>query len=116
MPAYYSNSVEQFIKTNSDEIIGVLASEYAKDGFVNLINKQLKTWKSQIEILKASLTSLERYDSIKNEWTIIFEYSIPMIGQRIDTLLLTNNQILVIEFKVGSEEYLSQDKFSFTIM
>ncbi len=110
MPAYYSNSVEQFIKTNTDEIVGVLASEYAKDGFVNLINKQLKTWKSQIEILKASLTSLEIYNSIKNEWTIIFEYSIPMIGQRIDTLLLTNNNILVIEFKVGSEVYLSQDK------
>ncbi len=111
MSAYYSNKIENFITDTTDSIVGILVSQYSKDGFFNLINKQIKTWRIQIDILKDCIKKLETYDFIKSDWTILFEYTIPMMGQRIDTIILTSDKILVIEFKIGEKNYTSQDKW-----
>jgi hypothetical protein len=111
MSAYYNKIIENFVTDSTDSIVGVLSSQYSNDGFINLINKQIKAWKIQIEILKDCFKNLEYYDQIKSKWSIAFEYTIPMIGQRIDTVILTNDKILVIEFKIGLKEYLSHDKW-----
>ena len=38
---------------------------------------------------------------------IFFEFSIPRMGTRVDTILLIDNVIFVIEFKVGEKEFNS---------
>ena len=40
---------------------------------------------------------------------IIFEYSIPRLGKRIDVILLLHGIVFVLEFKVGADEYCRQD-------
>ena len=40
---------------------------------------------------------------------IIFEYSIPRVGKRIDAVLSLHGIVFVLEFKVGAEEYSRQD-------
>lgn len=40
---------------------------------------------------------------------IFFEYSIPRMGKRIDAVLLIDGIVFVVEFKVGSKEFIGAD-------
>ena len=59
--------------------------------------EQNKSWECQIPILKQSLNG---YKGI-----IFFEFSIPRMGKRVDTLLIIDNIVFVIEFKVGEKKF-----------
>lgn len=93
--AYYSDSIENFVRTDADNIVGRLAlnSEFP------VKTTQRDAWVGQIEILKPILD--------KYEGAIYFEYSIPRMGERIDVVLLIGPSIFVLEFKVGEEEFTS---------
>src|SRR5882672_10099746 len=91
---FYGNSIPGFLEDSTNEILGTLAqyNEFA------LEQTQRDAWSNQIQILKGSLNS---YKGI-----ILFEYSIPRMGRRIDTVLLIKNVIFVLEFKVGEKAFL----------
>jgi hypothetical protein len=61
----------------------------------------MDAWLSQIEFLKSSLSDRSGH--------IYFEYAIPRMGKRIDTVVVDHNVIFVIEFKVGQKEFLGAD-------
>jgi len=92
--AYYIEKIEHFLERSNDEILGILASNNSFD----LTDLQRNTWKEQIIILKSSIADF------KDGW-IIFEYTIPRIGKRIDTVIILNGIIFLLEFKVGSNSY-----------
>lgn len=91
--AYYSSSIADFIRTQPDTIIGRLSrsSQFAVD------QSQIYAWERQIDILKSVLS---KYDG-----NIYLEYSIPRMGARIDTVLLIDSVIFVLEFKVGERVF-----------
>ncbi|MCK5521088.1 MAG: DUF2075 domain-containing protein [Candidatus Marinimicrobia bacterium] len=62
---------------------------------------QVHAWQEQISILKSFL----------NQYSgrIFFEFEIPRMGKRVDTILLIENVIFVLEFKVGEKKYNSSD-------
>ena len=93
--AFYSNDIKSFLNQSEDEIFGIIskANEY------DLRIKQKDAWCSQIQLLK---NALSKY----TEGSVIFEYTIPRVGCRIDNVILLNDIIFVLEFKVGSEVYL----------
>ena len=70
--AYYSDSIDQFCRSKSDEIIGKLAigNEFS------LEQSQRDAWREEIDILQKIL--------VPYQGSIYFEYSIPRMGQRID--------------------------------
>lgn len=89
---FYSNSIKNFLNQNEDEIFGIIA----KNDNYDSIFKQKEAWISQIQILK----------TLRNTTgSIIFEYTIPRVGGRIDNVLLIGKTIFVLEFKVGMESY-----------
>lgn len=92
--AYYDNSVNQFLVENPMSILGTLS----KNNQFPLENPQLNTWLAEIECLKKELIGL-------GEGHIIFEYTIPRIGSRIDNVLIYNGLIFLFEFKVGDNHY-----------
>lgn len=96
--AYYSGLINDFIIEDSNSIYGKISGNYD-------LNKQEKqqsnAWKKQIEILKESLFTLRG--------KIYFEFTIPRMGKRVDNILIINNCIFVLEFKIGSDVY---DKYS----
>jgi hypothetical protein len=92
---YYSNTIDNFKKTNTNEILGILAG---KNEF-QLEQTQRDSWQEEIIILKIALLT---YDG-----SIYFEYSIPRMGKRIDVVLLIDSVIFVLEFKVGEKEFNS---------
>jgi hypothetical protein len=92
---YYKDSIETFLEKSPEEIIGSIT-------FTNQFDSTLfqnKAWKEQIYILKFSLSGYKG--------TIFFEFSIPRMGKRVDAIVIINNVIFVIEFKVGENKFLS---------
>ncbi len=92
---FYSNSIKNFLNQNEDEIFGIIAKNDEYDS----VCKQKDAWITQIQLLKKSL---DKY----SEGSVIFEYTIPRVGGRIDNVVLLNDTIFVLEFKVGNEVYL----------
>ena len=93
--SYYSESINNFLHTNENDIIGTLS----KNNEFSLEQTQLKAWTEQISILKAVLK--------KKNGKLFFEYAIPRMGKRIDVLLIIDSIIFILEFKVGEKEYHS---------
>lgn len=92
--SYYSNTISDFLTDDSDKILGQLIRnhDFAAE------NMQRNAWIKQIEILKAALTTFKHGQ-------IYFEFSIPRMGKRVDNILIIEDFIFVVEFKVGDTEY-----------
>ena len=90
---YYCESIDTFLSTDSDAIIGKMAI----NNDFSLEQSQRYAWLEEISLLK---TILKLYHG-----TILFEYSIPRMGKRIDVVLIIGPVIFVLEFKVGSTEF-----------
>ncbi|MGV3595737.1 MAG: DUF2075 domain-containing protein [Sediminibacterium sp.] len=95
--SYYSNTISDFLTDNTDKILGQLIRnhDFATE------NLQRNAWIKQIEILKSTLTSF-------THGHIYFEFSIPRMGKRVDNILIIEDCIFVVEFKVGDTEYQKQ--------
>lgn len=93
--AYYSDSIQNFIISSPNEILGIISgnSEFSDE------QTQKESWKYQIISLQKILSQLSG--------SIYFEYAIPRMGKRIDVLLIINSIIFVLEYKVGEKEYHS---------
>ncbi len=94
---YYSDSIQTFLKKHVSTIIGELS-----------LNNQFSTepaqrfaWEYQIEFLKDVLSG-------KNGF-LFFEFSVPRIGRRIDVVLIIENVLFLLEFKVGQSVVLNSD-------
>jgi hypothetical protein len=92
---YYSDTITHFLLRSNEEIIGAITLSNNFDSTL----AQNKSWEQQIKILKSSL---QNYNG-----TIFFEFSIPRMGKRVDCLLIIQNVVFVLEFKVGESDYLS---------
>ncbi|MDI1305565.1 MAG: hypothetical protein PSX42_12095, partial [bacterium] len=96
--AYYSNFINEFIDEDSQTIYGKISGNYD----LNKLNiQQSNAWKSQIEILKETTSVFSG--------KIYFEFTIPRMGKRVDNILIIDNCIFVLEFKIGSNVY---DKYA----
>ena len=92
---YYTNTIELFVKSDTNEILGKLT----RNSDFDLGQNQRDSWIEEISFLQKTLTSFEG--------SIYFEYSIPRMGKRIDVLLIIQSVIFIIEFKVGEKEFTS---------
>jgi DUF2075 family protein len=94
---YYKENIQTFRHSSVEEILGRITLNNEFDS----LNTQNKAWQSQIIILQEVLKFYEGH--------IFFEFSIPRMGKRVDCILLLNNVIFVIEFKVGEKEFLNHN-------
>lgn len=96
--AYYSSSIDEFVKEDNNSIYGKISGNYDLN---KLTIQQSNAWKKQIEILKQSLSFFSG--------RIYFEFTIPRMGKRVDNIVIIDNCIFVLEFKIGSDVY---DKYA----
>lgn len=94
--AYYSNELRYFINESKQSIF----SEIMTNDSSVADELQRNTWKIQIDVLKKALECF-------NEGYIIFEYTIPRIGKRVDNIFIYKGTVFIIEFKVGESKYPS---------
>lgn len=95
MQAYYGASISEFLRASHQHIIGevALASHFAdKDA-------QKAAWRTQIEILQDVLKPYE------GRGQVFFEFAVPRLGKRIDVVVLLDDVLFVLEFKVGESSF-----------
>ena len=93
--SYYSAPIAEFLQQSSSEIIGII---HSNDISAETTIQQSNTWESEVQILKDQLR-------LFSDGRIIFEYTIPRMGKRVDTVVLYRNMVFLLEFKVGDKEY-----------
>lgn len=92
--AYYSAPIEKFLNQSEKSILGDLSNNNQFE--LGLLQKE--TWLAEIRILKSVLK-----DYVGGH--VVFEYTIPRIGARIDTIVFYCGYIFLLEFKVGEKQY-----------
>jgi len=90
---YYGDSIEKFLVEDKTKILGLLTkgSGYGVD------QDQLAAWEEQVLILQGQLTGFSG--------KIFFEFIIPRMGKRVDVILVLEDFVAVIEFKVGATTF-----------
>ncbi len=96
--AYYQNHISNFLTDDKEKILGELVS----NNHFDLDIQQKNAWFKQIENLKGQLCNFNGQ--------IYFEFAIPRMGKRVDVLLLIDNIVFVLEYKVGAHSYDRQAK------
>jgi len=87
--AWYGAAIPDFVRTDSNNILGSLA----RNSDFTVLPAQRDAWLAQIGLLKSELVGLTG--------SLFLEFNIPRMGRRIDTVLLINHIVFVVEFKVG---------------
>ena len=91
---FYKSSLSDFINESIDSIFGKISRNDEGDSVAE----------QKYEIMQEVLTPW------KNESAeILFEYSIPRLGKRIDVVVLLRGLVFAIEFKAGQQTYLQAD-------
>ena len=91
---YYADSISDFLRKDRFAIFGELT---ANDQFA-AEELQKNTWLAEIDILKRELEGFSSGE-------VLFEYTIPRIGDRIDNVVLYQGIIFLLEFKIGDHAY-----------
>jgi hypothetical protein len=92
--SYYAKDIPAFLSDPDDSILGSLARNHSH----SLEDLQKNAWIEQVKILKRQLAD-------ETDGHILFEYSIPRMGKRVDNILLLNGIVFVLEFKIGESHY-----------
>ncbi len=97
---FYHNSINLFLQQNKSEIFGLLAENDEYD----TSDTQKFAWKEEIRVLKEVLLPYKN-----EEGWVVFEYTIPRLGKRIDVVVLLRERVFVLEFKAGEEDFQRKD-------
>lgn len=94
---FYKASIADFTRDSLDDIFGKIARNDEGDS----VAEQKFAWAEEIEIMKRVLQPWKDENG-----EIIFEYSIPRLGKRIDVVVLMRSMVFAVEFKAGEDAYL----------
>ena len=92
---FYSASIQKFLRQSISEILGII---HSNDMSAETTIQQSNAWESEVVILKDQLKGFSK-------GRIIFEYTIPRMGKRVDTVVLYKNIVFLLEFKCGDTEF-----------
>src|SRR5690606_9487181 len=87
--SYYSASIADFLTQSVSSIFGTIVKNSTGS---EISAEQKYAWNEEISILKRHLKDF-------TEGRIIFEYTIPRMGKRVDVILLYRNIVFLLEFK-----------------
>jgi hypothetical protein len=69
----------------------------AENSGFDVLSTQRDSWLFQIRLLQVQLRGLDGW--------VLFEYTIPRVGRRIDVAIVSGSVVFVTEFKVGATEF-----------
>lgn len=94
--AYYHSTIADFLHRDSDAVLGTICRNAVQ---ASLEDTQKTAWIEEINLLQRLLAPYNGSGSV------YFEYNIPRIGRRIDTVLLIDGVIFILEFKAGNDSF-----------
>ncbi len=97
---HYLASFSEFLQTSPSAVLGDLVS--ANHGTEQTTT--IEAWEEEIRVMRDTLLPWKDEDAY-----IIFEYSIPRLGKRVDVVLLLKGVVFCIEFKAGKKDAKQED-------
>ena len=97
---FYQANIATFLAEDTNSIFGQMSLADEMD----TASTQKFAWEHEITIMKNLLAPYSNEPA-----HIIFEYTIPRLGKRIDVVVLLRERVFVVEFKAGEEEFKHQD-------
>lgn len=97
---FYYSTISDFLDESTESIFGKMSISDEYD----TASTQKFAWFVEIETLKRVLSNYEQ----EKGW-VVFEYTIPRLGKRIDAVVLLKERVFVIEYKAGKDSFLHQD-------
>ena len=91
--AWYAASIGKFLRAAPSTVVGEIVGRCGFD----IVADQAEAWRVEIEMLQGQLRGIEG--------EILFEFSIPRMGRRVDVVLLVGAVVFVVEFKVFSATF-----------
>jgi hypothetical protein len=101
MASYFRASLPEFLETSESEVFAALTLAYANSGYSQMKSDQPLTWWADITTLRHSLDELRSTHPASRQWQVILEFSIPRKERRLDVVLLTGSEIILLECKKG---------------
>jgi hypothetical protein len=93
MSALYLAELREFTSINPEQLLGKLTSGLAEEGF-DTTTLTTFSWQCEIAELQEAFSRLIELLPSAAVWPILFEYVLPVVGQRIDCVLLADDMIL----------------------
>lgn len=109
MPAYYQNTISGFLNDEPEFVHNALTTNYAQDGYYQLLGTQSKSWSDSLPLIKAVLEKLLNKNGSVADWGLFLEYPLYRLRKRIDFILVSKHCIYVVELKIGASEVGSSD-------
>jgi hypothetical protein len=103
MPSYFRCNFSEFNAYSDEAILGSLASGYDDDGFFELKADAIASWREELPIFQIIISQILKQNPISAQWHVLIEYPIPRIGKRIDAILICDDIIVVVEFKLSAD-------------
>lgn len=91
--SWYSGSLSDFQKASDDHVL----SELVRGSEFPIQQTQRDAWLYELPLLRNAL--------VGHEGRIYLEFTIPRMGHRVDTIILINGILIVVEFKVGATQF-----------
>src|SRR3990172_2125755 len=109
MPAWYRCQLARF---DAEKAYSALLERVAKSGFPSTFLKETEaSWRGEIACVEKLRLHLLETIRTSGEWTLLLEYEIPRRGKRIDAVILTDQAVIVVEFKFGAETFDSSARW-----
>jgi len=92
----YVDSIANFKKETESDFINKLKSTFKKEHLVDLSDSQIHAWADSFRVMQKL--------NLNPNLNIIFEYVLPYeSGRRPDIILLSNQQVIILEFKMKNQ-------------
>jgi len=111
MSAAFRCRLGEYNASTAVQKLGALIAAAARTGFPTHQTKQTEAWQVELRMLERFAAEAIRRIPNGREWSLLFEFEIPRRGKRPDVILLADDLIFVIEFKVGAAQFLSGDEW-----
>ena len=92
--AYYAGPLASFLKEQPETVLGHLAAQHA----FSLDPLQRNAWIEQITLVQNA------FREFGDGW-IALEFAIPRMGKRVDTIVIHQGFVFVVEFKMGTKHF-----------
>ena len=110
VPAYYAESVSNFLHTPTSELVQQLTRAYEADRYKELMTAQFTAWREEIDSLKHAVESEDLASFDVHNWGIAMEFVIPRRMGRIDAVILAGDAVLALEFKTQTIDSSAADQ------
>jgi hypothetical protein len=95
---HYADEIAAFLNKSPATVLGELVSSFP----FAIEQTQRHAWTVQIQQLQQAL------QPYAGRGKVYFEYDVPRMGKRIDVLLLIEQVLFIVEYKVGETEFPAQ--------